>query len=332
MREAALFYVDFMAESCASPDGKRHSYPATSPENCALGRFEGAGRLHISIDPTMDIAAVKSLLKRLLYITERFGIADPDKAEFSDLLGRLPEYRVNADGALAEWIHADFEDNYRHRHLSHLYPFFPGTEITRKSELFGACVTALDKRKALGLKDLSGWAITHLACAYARARQGNDAFGCLKLAARHLTGPNLFSFRGDGRDMGVSFNIRWCRHVPHQMDANCGFTAAIADMIAFADGEGIHIIPAIPDCARDFRAYGLTLRYGAELLELTLEQNILRFRLRLGERVCPVCLPEEPETAEVNGRKVAPSREIIGADWAEGSELNFTVKLIDRPL
>ena len=34
---------------------------------------------------------------------------------------RLPAYRINQDGALAEWIPDGGGEYYRHRHLSHLY-------------------------------------------------------------------------------------------------------------------------------------------------------------------------------------------------------------------
>jgi alpha-L-fucosidase 2 len=44
-----------------------------------------------------------------------------------------PEYTVNEDGALCEWIHPEMRDNYSHRHVSHLYPIFPGNEITQES-------------------------------------------------------------------------------------------------------------------------------------------------------------------------------------------------------
>ena len=45
----------------------------------------------------------------------------------------MPAYQVNEDGAMREWLHRDFKDNYEHRHVSHVYPVFPGHEITEES-------------------------------------------------------------------------------------------------------------------------------------------------------------------------------------------------------
>ena len=42
------------------------------------------------------------------------------------MLDRLPAYQTNADGAMREWLWPGLEDNYHHRHQSHIYPVFPG--------------------------------------------------------------------------------------------------------------------------------------------------------------------------------------------------------------
>ena len=47
------------------------------------------------------------------------------------MLTRIPPYQINKDGAVREWMHPLFDDNYHHRHQSHLYPVFPGTEVTQ---------------------------------------------------------------------------------------------------------------------------------------------------------------------------------------------------------
>ena len=56
---------------------------------------------------------------------------------------------VNEDGAVKEWLHPTLEDNYAHRHLSHIYPVFPGNEVTayNNPELFEAFRNAVNLRK-----------------------------------------------------------------------------------------------------------------------------------------------------------------------------------------
>lgn len=64
-------------------------------------------------------------------------------------------------------MHPDFDDRYEHRHLSHIYPIFPGQEFTRElsPELFDAFETAVKKR-LIGAQ--SGWSLAHMAAIYAR--------------------------------------------------------------------------------------------------------------------------------------------------------------------
>ncbi len=41
----------------------------------------------------------------------------------------------------------ELPDDYRHRHLSHLYPLFPGEEVRRGHPLSDACARAVDLRE-----------------------------------------------------------------------------------------------------------------------------------------------------------------------------------------
>ena len=43
---------------------------------------------------------------------------------WKDILDNLPDYAVNEDGAVKEWIEPVFKDRYDHRHLSHIYTVF----------------------------------------------------------------------------------------------------------------------------------------------------------------------------------------------------------------
>ena len=54
--------------------------------------------------------------------------------DYRRMLGAIPDYMINSDGAVKEWMSGELDDNYRHRHLSHIYPVFPGGEVTRSSD------------------------------------------------------------------------------------------------------------------------------------------------------------------------------------------------------
>jgi len=200
------------------------------------------------------------------------------------MLMKLPEYEINEDGALREWLHPAFRDNYHHRHQSHLYPLFPGFEITREThpELYEACRVAVEKRLVIGLTSQSGWSMAHMANVYARLEQGDLALECIEILTRSSTGSNLFTYHNDWRDMGLSLT-GWGTDPPFQIDANYGMTAAILEMLAFSKPGFIKLLPAIADRWRCGRTSGIACR-GGILLDLSWDRNEGRLDIRLVSR------------------------------------------------
>ncbi|MFF7814552.1 glycoside hydrolase N-terminal domain-containing protein [Streptomyces sp. NPDC007945] len=115
--ELADFYEDFLTRT--GPDGQLAVVPSYSPENRPRGGGWGA------VNATMDLAAARHAL------TAAADRAPGERAaRLRALAERIPPYRVNADGALAEWAWPGLEDRYDHRHLSHLYPVWPLDAVT----------------------------------------------------------------------------------------------------------------------------------------------------------------------------------------------------------
>src|SRR5699024_5872317 len=135
MKEAALFYEDYIQ---LDEEGFIAFYPSVSPENTPQNYMpadESDSLNHpmpTTINSTMDIAILKELLKSLIEGSKKAGIYTNDINKWSHLLQQIPPYQMNEEGDLREWMHPDFDDNYEHRHLSHLYPIFPGKEITEE--------------------------------------------------------------------------------------------------------------------------------------------------------------------------------------------------------
>ena len=243
LREAALFYEDFLFEG---PDGLLHAAPAISPENRPT--VDGRAENGVSADPTMEIALVRELLSNALAAAAELGVDDAQTARWREMLAKLPPYRTNERGALCEWIDPRFGDNDRHRHLSHLYPLFPGREIAphRDPALFEAARRAAEARLATGLPDQTGWSLAHLACVWARLGEGDRALGCLELLLRCCTGPNLFTRHNDWRGMGVTLEMLHGASPPVQLDAAYGFRAAVQEMLLQSDESAIRLLPALP--------------------------------------------------------------------------------------
>ena len=95
----------------------------------------------------MDFSLVREVFGNLIKGVKLIGDEGSEAIpRWEALLSKLPAYRINEDGAIAEWIDPRQKDNYHHRHLSHIYALFPGLEITPESgELFEACRVAVER-------------------------------------------------------------------------------------------------------------------------------------------------------------------------------------------
>ncbi|MGB4614707.1 MAG: glycoside hydrolase N-terminal domain-containing protein [Limnochordia bacterium] len=247
MREAALFYEDFLVEG---KDGYLKVYPSVSPENSPRNYVTPEARalghpMPSAVNATMDFAIIKELLSNLIAGSEYLGVYADELDKWRQMLAKIPPYQVNTDGAVKEWMHPDFEDNYNHRHLSHLYPVFPGQEVTKESDpdLFAAFRNAVGQRLVVGISDQSGWSLAHMANLYARMEEGDKALECLELLSRSCLSNNFFTLHNDWRNMGITLKMP---SAPVQLDANLGWTAAVQEMLMFASPDLIKILPACP--------------------------------------------------------------------------------------
>lgn len=229
LTELAAFYEDFLSRT--DSDGSVILVPSYSPENAP------GGGCPLAVNATMDIAAARHALTAAAAATADAGAAERWRA----LAARLPPYRVNADGALAEWAWPPvgtgappLPENYDHRHVSHLYPVWPLHEITVAGtpELAAAALRALQLR---GAENDSAHGYLHQALAAARLRDGSLA-GRL-LAA--LTGSGFF-FRSmmSGHYPGPSV---W------NADAACALPGVLAEMLVDSVPGRIELLPAVPD-------------------------------------------------------------------------------------
>ena len=212
----------------------------------------------------MDFALVKELLTNLVSVAEKHGIDKEKRDTWSKMLSAIPEYEINEDGAIKEYMHPDFKDNYHHRHQSHIYPLFPGFEINEESnkELFEAMRVAVGKRLCIGLKSQTGWSLSHMSNIYARLNDGERAKECLDLLLRFCTGQNLYTHHNDWRNMGVTLKFLHAGHPPFQIDANMGFTSAVYEMLVYSDLDKIKLLPALPSELKSGRIENVHCRGG----------------------------------------------------------------------
>ena len=294
MKEAALFYEDFLIED---KNGLYTVMPSNSPENRADGTFEGAKNISVCVNATMDFAVINELLNNLCEGCKKLNIEQDGIKRWQDILSKIPNYQINEDGAMKEWLHPDFLDNYHHRHQSHIYPIFPGFEVTKENnpEIFEACRVAVEKRLIIGLKSQTGWSLAHMANIYARLGNGDRALECLDILSRSCLGDNLFTYHNDFRNMGITVKLMWGKTAPYQIDANFGWTSAINEMLVFSTPGLIKLLPAIPSKWINGSVKGALCRGGIEAsVEWDYNKNVLKASFESStEQTVTVKLPKE---------------------------------------
>lgn len=257
MVEAAAFYEDYYY---LDTDGTLALYPAVSPENSPL-EFHDKTKPHsmpVTKNPTVEIAILKELLQNLVSVSAKYPALAEKAKTWQHMLSILPAYYVNEDGAVAEWLDTQVHDAYDHRHLSHLYPVFPGTEIidTGKTELLSAFKRAVDLRE---VGSFCGWSLPHMSAIYSRFSEADKAFDTLNALSKVCLLENFFTLGHDYRDMGITTSdcgdeSRACV----QFDALLGSVNALQEMLLFVTPKLLRLLPACPTA---FNAGSATLHF-----------------------------------------------------------------------
>lgn len=322
MKAAADFYEDFVV---LDENGKVKLYPSVSPENSPLNLIpkgmENTGHtMTTTINSTLDLAIIKELFTNLVKISAENNVYADKIDAWKKIINSIPEYKTNSDGAVKEWQDERFEDRYYHRHLSHIYPVFPGDEITTEDSRISAFEKAVDLRE-IGAQ--TGWSLAHMASIYARFERGNDAMQCLNNIAKTCMQQNLLTLHNDWRRMDISLEME--HDAPIQLDAAMGYVNAVQEMILYSSENLIKLLPALPDNMKhgqikDWRFVGGTVN-----MEWDIEKNKFSAQLTADRDITINIKPPQTfeNSLEITGCDTKQNGSTISASFKKGEVLNI---------
>lgn len=290
MKEVALFYEDFTFEGA---DSRLVFSPSFSPEN----HPENTG-VNMTDTTTADVAMASELLSNLCQACEQIGIERDGVARWRKLLEKLPDYHVDDEGRITEWLDPHLEDNYGHRHLMHIYPLFPGFEATpeRTPELYQATKNAL---LAKGFPAQCNFTYPQMAASYARIFDGNRAAkAVIDLVRNRLIRPSMGTQVGEGDNWPVV-----------QFEATMAIPNALLEMIFYSEPTVLRILPALPDILPTGRVNGIRIR-GGGTADVDWDLPGRRITVRIispTTRAVDVRLPKPFSKVAVDSAQLAPS-------------------------
>jgi alpha-L-fucosidase 2 len=287
MKQAALFCLDWLVED---KNGFLVTAPATSPEH----KFKDKNGREQSLAPasTMDMEIIRDLFSNLISASTELNVDVDFRNTLAEKRRKLYPLHIGSQGQLLEWYKEYNDAEIQHRHISHLYGWYPANEI----KYTDIALRNVVKRTLEIRGDGAGWGKAWRVNCWARLHDGEHCYKLVRELMQYST----------GNTAGVNANM-FSNLPPFQMDANYGSTAGIAEMLLQSQTGEIHLLPALPDEWKTGSIKGLVAR-GAFVVNISWKDGIVT-KVSIVSKAGNPCLVRSATKLVVNNAQVKVSQD-----------------------
>ena len=263
MQKCGIFFEDFLYEGS---DGKYIFSPCQSPENTP-GNTNSQG----TFNATMDVAAAKELFTNLIAASGELGLNKDRIPVWQKMLTKMPDYMIDENGMVKEWLTPKLENNDAHRHSSQFYALFDGIP----DEIAGNAALIEAFRKSINYKLEKHWK---------GKGSGFMSFGLVQLGQ---AGASLGDSAIVYESLKHMVNRFWLSNMASMhnhkslfnMDISGGMPAVIIKMLVASDPGRIKLLPALPSAWPSGEIKGVLCRGQIEISSLKWDKEKINVSL-----------------------------------------------------